>query len=338
MPCNQYIEGMPIMDAQATNISKLGFKYEPELLQKFLAANFPFFFDYEVSPPSRSFTYFRGYKLGCVDIFEHRGTGRHLGYRRYHHLQADRINNFLISLPFVGKITLEQKGVRNAVSPGNLVISTTTKPFTEYTEPIFPQKDFLAYHIIVSGSLLRQRLPLVDGHCQHSIGINHSAGEVLKAMVSLAVQHGESMSELERQYFGRMFIDAIVFAIRDFTDSHSQPGGISDSLVVRIKWMAEAYIENNACNPLLTPQVIADHCNISVRYLYKSFEDSEQTLQTTIQDIRLTRCRDELRNPALISKSIFEIANNWGFRNQSSFSRSYRAKFGKSPRSDRTGE
>jgi AraC-like DNA-binding protein len=75
------------------------------------------------------------------------------------------------------------------------------------------------------------------------------------------------------------------------------------------------------------------HC--TKRYLHKVFSEDGETLNQYIWTRRLELCRAHLGRPDLSAKSITEIAFGCGFSNAAHFSRSFRARFGESPRAYR---
>jgi AraC-like DNA-binding protein len=72
----------------------------------------------------------------------------------------------------------------------------------------------------------------------------------------------------------------------------------------------------------------------SERYLFRVFEDDALSLERTLWQMRLERCRAQLqeaRGPA----SVAEIAFANGFRSPAHFSRLFKAETGLSPRAYR---
>lgn len=82
----------------------------------------------------------------------------------------------------------------------------------------------------------------------------------------------------------------------------------------------------------LTPSKIAAAHKITRRYLHMLFEDQEQTVSHWIRCRRLDRCRDDLAKSIVTGQTISEIAYKWGFNDLSHFSRSFKSRFGVSPR------
>jgi AraC-like DNA-binding protein len=93
-----------------------------------------------------------------------------------------------------------------------------------------------------------------------------------------------------------------------------------------------AFSRRHLSDPDLSPQMIAAHCRISVRTVHLRFERIGQSFSRWLVDNRLEACRRDLRDPCQAASSVSEIAYRWGFSDLSHFNRSFRAKFGMTPR------
>lgn len=90
------------------------------------------------------------------------------------------------------------------------------------------------------------------------------------------------------------------------------------------------FIESRLSDPDLTPKGIAEGNGISVRYLYVLFSEQELTVSAWIRQRRLARCRAALENQHS-SKTVTEIAYEWGFSDSAHFSRLFKSAFGLPP-------
>ena len=97
----------------------------------------------------------------------------------------------------------------------------------------------------------------------------------------------------------------------------------------------QRFIDDHLSDPGLAPAAIAAAADISVRHLHRLFANAGRTLGDCIRASRLERCRNDLANPRLCSKTITEIAFSWGFSDSAHFSRSFRHQFGICPRTFR---
>ncbi|MCY3794298.1 MAG: helix-turn-helix domain-containing protein [Gammaproteobacteria bacterium] len=102
---------------------------------------------------------------------------------------------------------------------------------------------------------------------------------------------------------------------------------VRESLKQRIR----QYIDNNLCNSELSNQRIADAHHISVRYLYKLFNDDEETVHTLILNKRLERAHQLLADPAYVGHSIETVAYAIGFTSAAHFSQAFKKLYGVNP-------
>jgi AraC-like DNA-binding protein len=91
------------------------------------------------------------------------------------------------------------------------------------------------------------------------------------------------------------------------------------------------FIQRNLGDPTLAPGTIAAAHAISVRYLYKLFQEQSLTVAGWIRQQRLERCRHELGDPQQRHRAVHSIANGWGFTSDAHFSRLFRATYGVTP-------
>lgn len=90
-------------------------------------------------------------------------------------------------------------------------------------------------------------------------------------------------------------------------------------------------IEEDLSNPELTVEMLAARMNISSRYLRALFSGTERVSHYILRR-RLEECARQLSNPLYRNVSITSIAFQWGFNSPAHFSRSFRLKYGMTPR------
>lgn len=83
--------------------------------------------------------------------------------------------------------------------------------------------------------------------------------------------------------------------------------------------------------PLLSPNWLAQELGVSVRNLYRAFEEGDSICQS-IMRARLERSAADLGSPMLQSASITEIAYRWGFTDSAHFSRAFRKRLACMPK------
>jgi AraC-like DNA-binding protein len=113
----------------------------------------------------------------------------------------------------------------------------------------------------------------------------------------------------------------------------TKPAGEPEKLEsVRVR--TDAIIYEQASDPLLTPATIAAQLNISLRQLYRAFNQSESPA-ARIRRRRLERAAEMLaaRSP---QPQVERVAQECGFASAEYFSRAFRREFGISPRAYRS--
>jgi AraC-like DNA-binding protein len=93
----------------------------------------------------------------------------------------------------------------------------------------------------------------------------------------------------------------------------------------------QTFIDRSLADPHLSPSAIAGAHHISLRWLYKLFEEQGTTVSRWIRERRLERCRRDLLNPALSDLPASAIAYRSGFTDAAHFSRAFRKTYGHPP-------
>ncbi|MBB3992801.1 AraC-like DNA-binding protein [Sulfitobacter undariae] len=90
-------------------------------------------------------------------------------------------------------------------------------------------------------------------------------------------------------------------------------------------------ILNLQSDPDLTPDKLAQEFGISRRSLYNSFAGIGSTPAAYIRTVRLHTCRKILESKTGASENLAGLALDFGFKDQSHFTRAFRREFGVSP-------
>ncbi|WP_214410508.1 helix-turn-helix domain-containing protein [Sphaerisporangium fuscum] len=96
--------------------------------------------------------------------------------------------------------------------------------------------------------------------------------------------------------------------------------------------LVHGFIRQRLGDPDLNAETIAAAHQISVRHLYKLFQEQGVGVAAWIRRCRLERCRHDLADPRQRSRPVQAVARRWGFTDGAHFSRAFRAEYGVSPR------
>lgn len=78
--------------------------------------------------------------------------------------------------------------------------------------------------------------------------------------------------------------------------------------------------------------MIAEGVSLSIRRVYELFHPSSASFMKWVWQERLERCRRDLGTAALRARPIGAIAFAWGFSDICHFSRSFKQRYGVTPR------
>ncbi len=101
------------------------------------------------------------------------------------------------------------------------------------------------------------------------------------------------------------------------------------------RWLAvRDLIEERLADPALVPMAIAHATGMSLRSLYELFAARDETVAGYVRRRRLVRARAELER-ARREITVAEVGQRWGFADQGTFTRAFRAHYGVTPGSVR---
>lgn len=228
-----------------------------------------------------------------------------------------------------GDLAVEQNGRQALLRPGDFSFVDLSRPLQ-----IGVRAPRLHQNSTVVLVFPRSLLPLPPNDVAHLTAVHLSGqdgtGALIFSIARQMVRHLDDLAPTDGLRLSTTILDLLttMLARRADRDSAVAPDTYQRALSYRI----HAFIEERLGNPGLSPSVIAAAHHISLRYLYKLFEEQGTTVAGWIRARRLERCRQDLLNPALRGRSVGAIAARWGFTNPEHFSRLFRAAYQLPPR------
>lgn len=227
---------------------------------------------------------------------------------------------YKVGLQLQGYCVLSQDGREAALTPGDLAIYDTTRPYTlDFAET------FRMFVLVIP----RDRLGLTPAEVTRLTAQRVSGRQGLGALAAALlgrlggqVRHGGADPD-PRAVNAVVELTRAVLAQR--LESEPVPSG---SVVLSA---AKAWIDAHLADPALGVEAVALAQHVSVRYLQKLFADHGTTVSGWIRDRRVQRCKVDLLDPALASHPVAAIGARWGFGNPSSFTRTFRTTVGMTP-------
>ena len=260
--------------------------------------------------------------VGALRIMRFRWT-QGAALRSAKHVRQSDPELCKIDVSLSGRFALEQCDRQAALGSGAFTFVNLSRPHSvaasgsELTVVMFP----------------RARLPLRDKDIDELAATTFDRTQPGGALVTSVVRElTANLAAYEGQggaRFGESVLDLIGATLAARLDrAHMVPAeSRRRTLVLRIR----AFIEDNLGDPDLGPAVVAARHHISPRLLHKLFQDEETTVAGLIRAQRLARCRRDLLDPALATKSVSSIAARWGLRDAAYFNRVFHAEYGMPP-------
>lgn len=174
-------------------------------------------------------------------------------------------------------------------------------------------------HLVATGCAIDE-LPL-----SHTVSTLRGAGAPLaSALRTLAVHAGRADGRDDLA----VALPSLSQMIVDVFSAATQPHVIKSAPEERIQHVL-SYLEDHIELRDLTARQAATACGLSVRQLFRSFNELGMSFSETLKKMRLERACDLLAfQPRL---SIAEIASTTGFSSSSHFARTFRTELGKTP-------
>ena len=233
----------------------------------------------------------------------------------------DDLDYFLIQTHTAGGQTVKQGSREDEAQVGDLlVLDMAEKHYAETS-------DYAHLTLVVPRMLLA---PLLDQP-------DDQAGRVLKQdqpLVAMAVEQlrmldrvCETMTNKESRLVVQPMLSLIAAALNGRMVEHEQEAAnVAQSTLFRAKSEISAQIRN----PELSTATLCAALGLSRSSLYRLFKPLGG-VEAYIREQRLKRCAMDLADPLYKHKKIYEIAYDWGFANETHFSRVFREKFGIAP-------
>ena len=263
--------------------------------------------------------------IGDIQISEVKSTSQIVSRTRSKIAQSER-DYFLLSLQKEGQGVLAQDGRTALLRPGDFALYDTTRPYDLRFDGQFSQLVLRLPRGIVAGRL-------ADAECCTALRIAGDAGTGRLASMFIRQLHTE-IDDIDPISVARLHastVDLLATALSE----QGGIGGMSNESHVLLRRRVSVFIDEHLGDPDLSCEMIASAHRISQRYLRKIFEASSQSVSELIWARRLDQAKRDLADPLLSYIAVTAIGYDVGYKDAAHFSRSFKAKFGVTPRDHR---
>ncbi|MCF5057294.1 transcriptional regulator FeaR [Pseudomonas proteolytica] len=225
-----------------------------------------------------------------------------------------------------GYSTSVQSGQRVALAPGQRLLMETVGSI-----------EITPFGLIEHTSLSLPRAQVCKQMGSQSktfgkISSSKACGRMLHVLMDQLCKGSEG-AEDEVEALQCAFVSLLGSALEQDDDARDDTSALQGN---NLRSYVQKIIDESLSQPGLSPVGLASRLNISVRHLYRLFEEQDDSVCRYIQRARLKRSADDLTNPFLRSESITSIAYKWGFTDSAHFSRSFKKQFDLSPKAFRS--
>lgn len=260
--------------------------------------------------------------LGDISVVEVK-AGRHTVVRTPALIAKSTGRYFKLSIQLSGSGRLVQDDREAVLSPGDLAIYDTSRPYELSFDGEFRTLVLMFPHGLLDlpaeamGQVTALRIPGNEG-----------LGEIISPFLVRLADNLEALSGANGLRLAHNALDLVTTLFNGELDQLIDTGRDPHLLLLS---RIHDYIESNLGDPDLGPGSIAAAHYISTRHLHDLFQEIGTTVAASIRQRRLERCRRDLRDPVLAKRPVTAIAARWGFTDAAHFSRIFRAAFGNSP-------
>jgi AraC-like DNA-binding protein len=221
-----------------------------------------------------------------------------------------------------------QHGREALIRPGEFAFYDTTRPY----ELAF-DADFSQTILQIPRKLAQQRLGPLDELTAVTFSCDRPLHRLAADFIAGLSRIIEAVETPVAERLSGQALDLLALALSPSAEA-CRSSTYRSAMLHRLK----AYIHRRLPDPLLCLTETAAAMGISPRYVNALLESENESFGRYVLAHRLEACRRHLADPALSHRQITEIAFAWGFNDPSHFSRSFKERFGISPRDYRTSK
>ncbi|MFE2322823.1 helix-turn-helix domain-containing protein [Streptomyces sp. NPDC059385] len=251
----------------------------------------------------------------CSPVFSRRSSA---------HVRRGDPENLQLALITQGTFRISQRG-NDSVVEGGLVLTDTSRP----SEGAFTGGPVESLVMQIPRQALALGSDRVDRLLAQGFAADVGSGAILADFFKSLVTRGPNCSPEELRAMGVVTLDlTTAFLARLLGDPGQAP---AEARAQEALQRVYRFIENNLGDLGLTPQMIADRHNMSLRRLHALFTDQPLTVAACIRQRRLERAHTDLASGDLRGRPVQAIAARWGFSSGTAFSRAFREAYGITP-------
>ncbi|WP_165821314.1 helix-turn-helix domain-containing protein [Nocardioides gansuensis] len=257
-----------------------------------------------------------GWEIAETRLRRIRAT-RHMFERRARDIRAGDPEVLHLLLLDHGRTLVEQDGRTATLTPGDLLLYDSTRPFRFETDGDFQ----------FTICLLPKRLLPVPESLQRNCTARVFKSEdgvaaALAPLLTALARRASDTDPSQQLALQHAMVNMYVALMADENDSGHHPS-------VHLSF-AKSFVVRNLGNPKLSPSDVAAACNISLSYLHRLFATEGITVAGYLREQRLQAAYRDLVAPSF-AEPISRVAERWGLPDPAHFNRVFKNRFGVTP-------
>ena len=230
---------------------------------------------------------------------------------------------FFVNLQLSGVAKTDQGDQRVTTQAGDLVLIDARRPFSVLHDDAFDLICFKLPYAMLSAELKANALTRPLPVAKASRGYSRILKSYAQTLLEGEDAEFDGCSPVLSDQLVSLIAAAVNFETEDALLGPSQLGRFHD---------IRSFIDANLTEPCLSLSTVVDHFGLSPRYVQKLFAAGGSTFSQTLNQRRLEKIAARLRRPDLRTESVTEMALRCGFSDVSFFHRSFKKRFGCTPR------
>lgn len=235
---------------------------------------------------------------------------------------------YFANLQLSGTGRTQQGGDEIISGPGDLVLVDATAPYSIAHDDAF---DLIS--VKIPHALLANRLEFKRRARTGFVAAGRGYGVILKSY-TLAVLNETDAQFIESAPFIAENLTALIVAALNASQLNGDFARLGPQKYARLQAI-RGYIALHLSDPNLDLPAVCRRFHLSERAVQKLFAQTGSTFSHTLLEGRLERVASQLRAPERARSTVTELAFAWGFNDPSYFSRTFKARFGVTPREHR---
>lgn len=228
------------------------------------------------------------------------------------------VDHILLQLYTDGHMRGDVEGEEVDLGPGDVWLFDMSRTVSSRTT------DFTTFSVVIPRRLIEPLVADIDAVHGLKLSGQGPLGALLADHLSSLKRLAPSMTLRDAQAVAEPTMQLVAACTRPALEARDAiAAGLTSHLLARLR----RTIDEELANPDLGPNLLMRRHGLSRARLYRLFEPLGGVADY-IRRRRLGRCFLELASPAHRDQRIFEIARRWGFDNEATFSRSFKARFG----------